>query len=309
MKKIWRLILAATLSLALVFSFAACGPEEQKPNGEDPSGQVTPTDPTNPENPDDQGGKDDPTTPDNPDDKDDPTNPDNPDDKDDPTTPDNPDDKDDPTNPDNPDDKDDPTNPDNPDDKDDPTNPDNPDNPGDQEDPDEKDVFSPNDPMSQYLDLYVQSYSHTEMLASAKKVTREITVSGRTLVVYSYTEVYEQKDGGFAVTQTEKKLNELGKEQAYEETTSTRTETKAGKYADPLDLSITDFLEMPAFDTTSFSGRIKRSSAARLFGLDSNDKITEIYLTINTVNYSVTGYSLRFRSGDYDVTMTVSAEL
>lgn len=301
MKKLLSLLLTGALSLSLVFSAAACG-EEKTQQIKPPQDQTTPENPDGKEpedkDPDDPQTPDTPTTPDEPGGDKDPE-PENPDDKD----PENPDEKEpEEKDPQNPDGKD----PENPDEKD----PQNPDEKGPEEeepidpanDPDEKSDIGPG---MNYLDPWISAYSNTQMLAVASHVKREITVSGDLLVVYSLTQDYEKTDAGYKVEETERRLNELGKDEAFEESKNSKDITEA-PFAQPLNLSISDFVSIPSFDG-GVSGRIKRSSAVRIFGLENTRKITNIWISTVSDGFSVYGYTLSFDySGGYTIKISVS---
>ncbi len=298
MKTFWKTFLAIVLALSLLPMAAACG-EQELPDNQDQNGQVTPE-------PDEPSTPDTPNTPDTPDE---PSTPDTPDA---PSTPDTPDVPDKPSTPDEPvtpEEPDEPYIPQQPEDFD-PSNP-------DPNDPDEKGAFDGNDEQTKsYVDyfnqVYLPYYTNCSAIANAAKVKREVAVKSGTLTVYSVEQIYTKQDGGYAVEETERTLNDLGGDKAFEEKTSSRTEQEVKGLFGPNDIKLTDFLELPMYDASgTFGGKIKRSSAMRLFEFTTTKKITNIDLlflvNLNSMNYvTVNGYTLTFEAGDYTIELTLS---
>lgn len=139
----------------------------------------------------------------------------------------------------------------------------------------------------------------------ATSIDQSIEVKNGNLLVYSLEKFYTQGESGFTVTGEEKTLNEVGEAEPYTVTPINKTVQKADTFTTSLKLYEKAFEKYEIKDD-KLTASVKDAYVDEVFGLSgSHADISDVKLEI-TLYESGTDFNVIFKSGSYDVSITLT---
>lgn len=144
-----------------------------------------------------------------------------------------------------------------------------------------------------------------EKVSEAKNIGRTVEVYSGKLLQYSSEKTYQKTDGGFAVTGTVKRLNDLSADTAYTETKISET-VGAGTFEGGLKLSAM-YLTDATVKEGKLEARVADGDVERVFGTEAlPSAVHGLKLTVETNEDHVTSIGIEYASGSSSVTISLT---
>ena len=149
-----------------------------------------------------------------------------------------------------------------------------------------------------------------DAITQVKTIDQKIEIKQNAMTPYTSEKHFVRTETGFDMTGTETKQSEVGSEAPTTTTTLSETYTFAQNVVPTLHLDETYFSDVSVSTTTGLTGTVKADKLKDLISLSDDVEApsgaTRITLTAST--QGVTGITLSYRSGTYDVTITLTFE-
>ena len=146
-----------------------------------------------------------------------------------------------------------------------------------------------------------------DAITQVKTIDQKIEIKQNAMTPYTSEKHFVRTETGFDMTGTETKQSEVGSEAPTTTTTLSETYTFAQNVVPTLHLDETYFSDV-SVSTTGLTGTVKADKLKNLISLSDEIETPSgnTRITLKTSTTAVTGITLFYRSGTYDVTITLT---